>query len=309
MEIKLRRLIVEVLGVQFEILKITDILSKKVFEKIIQYKDKISDGETYELNVDEILEKELSNETKIRTIKSKIDFTYSSNFKLSGQFKSSKIKLNSDNSYDISIDIQLFTDNLDGLEQNLKSVISHELNHAFVCLKKLYKKNKTQVLNKVKNKTSIDLELSNFKNKELKDFLKMFYLSLPEEVNARVQQTASELKSLNTKDYSETMQELKKFNPLKDVEILKRYNINDVLNLEPEILKDFIIIFNKNINLFQDEDSENKIKIIEEPKQFFKYWNRYIINAGEKLFRKIVRLVAMKHGEDENKILSEILFY
>jgi hypothetical protein len=309
MEIKLRRLIVEVLGVQFEILKITDILSKKVFEKIIQYKDKISDGETYELNVDEILEKELSNETKIRTIKSKIDFTYNSNFKISGQFKSSKIKLNSDNSYDVSIDIQLFTDNLDDLEQNLKSVISHELNHAFVYLKKLYKKNKTQVLNKVKNKTSIDLELSNFKNKELKDFLKMFYLSLPEEVNARVQQTASELKSLNTKDYSETMQELKKFNPLKDVEILKRYNINDILNLEPEILKDFIIIFNKNINLFQDEDLENKIKIIEEPKQFFKYWNRYIINAGEKLFRKIVRLVAMKHGEDENKILSEILFY
>jgi hypothetical protein len=109
MEIKLRRLIIEVLGVQFEVLKITDILSNKVFEKIIQYKDKISDGETYELNVDEILEKELSNETKIRTIKSKIDFTYSSNFKLSGQFKSSKIKLNSDNSYDVIIDIQLLT--------------------------------------------------------------------------------------------------------------------------------------------------------------------------------------------------------
>ena len=148
--------------------------------------------------------------TKISYIETIIDYRFSEKFKLGGCFKPNKTNLMDDGTYHIVLGINLETNEISNLLQKIESIISHELNHAFVYVKNIDKKNKSNKINLVNKFTKSELNDLLNKNEPLKEFVKMIYLSNPLEIQTRVQQTASELKYINKKTSDETIEELLK---------------------------------------------------------------------------------------------------
>jgi len=83
-------------------------------------------------------------------------------------------------------------------------------------------------------------------NQEFKTFLRVFYLALPDEVNARVQEIGKELKTLETKSGHETMEYLKKTRIFSDAEKMFSY-IPNLTSINNETLTNFVKNFNDRL--------------------------------------------------------------
>ena len=88
--------------------------------------------------------------------------------------------------------------------------------------------------------TNSDLGLILKENQPLKEFMTMVYLSLSDEINDRVQQTATELKSIHTSKHNDTFDQLMRFRPLLDSRKLVQYNLDNINKINPDILSKFI---------------------------------------------------------------------
>jgi hypothetical protein len=134
--------------------------------------------------------------------------------------------------------------------------------------------------------------------------MKMFYLSLQSEIDARTQETAINLKQIEKPNYNETIEALRKFQPLRDAKLMIDYNTGKLIQVKPEAINLFVKTFNDNIKLFSDKQN---IKTIQNPTEFFKYWSDIINDKGDELFRKIMKMVADKHNvKDENYLIVEM---
>jgi hypothetical protein len=81
------------------------------------------------------------------------------------------------------------------------------------------------------------------------------------------------------------------------------YNVNEIKQIDKDVLKTFIGIFNSNIKMFS---TDNKIKSPNDTNSFFEYWGEIINSSGDKLFRKIIKLVADKYNLHEGVLITEM---
>jgi len=300
------RLFSEESGEQLEISNFSDITTEKVLDKLILYKDDLVNMSESSFTTFAETPEKIRIITKIEYIKIYVDHSYSENFKFNGHFSPGKTVLLKNGFYEAGILLEMKS-NVENVDiEKLNVLMAHELNHAFVYIKQLYdnkskNNSKTYKLNIVNKITSNDLREFLQEYPAIKEFTKMFYLSLPQEINARVQETAKNLSYSHKDNYNKTIESLRKFNPINDAKEMLNYKLDDINKIDKEILQKFVNNFNLNIKKFS---GDSKIKTINNVDKFFKYWTKFIGNGGHRLYRNIMNLVAKKHELDESYVIA-----
>lgn len=289
---KLKDILLEVMGVQMSIYRIAPNISEEILNRIHLFLPGINDGHEYDFTYIFKMPEDILKDTKIETLTTVISFKNSDSFKIDGSFSTTKTHLLDNGNYNISIELKIHTNTLDNLLPKIESIIVHELNHAFVTIKQVDKKNKSNSLNYANKMTNGMLKDLISNNLALKEFVRMFYLSNPLEVQARVQQAATELKSIEDTKTEDVINQLMKYNPLVDAGLMTRYNLDEIKKTKKEDLELFIKTFNENLK----SHSKGEIKLINDVDNFFDYWLKTINIAGNDLSRKIFKLVANKQN-------------
>lgn len=262
----------------------------------------MSNGKEWKFATEFKAPEDIQKDTKIDIVKIEFKFIFSNNFNIKGKFISNNTVLLKNDDYEVCLEINLETNTLENILPQIKSVISHELNHAFVHIKGITGKLKAKNLNLSNKFTQAEINSLIEKTPALKVFVKMIYLANPYEVQARVQQSASELEHVNEKTAKDTISALLQYNPLRDAKIMIAYNLNEINKTDKVTLETFIKKFNDNIKSFSKEENP---KTIYETEKFFNYWVNVINNAGDKLARKIYKLVADKHQIHEGYVYEQ----
>lgn len=179
-------------------------------------------------------------------------------------------------------------------KEKLISILSHELQHFQNKTVNDKKKNKSQVFLRIKNL------LSHHENKEINKFVHCFYLSLDEEINARVQQLYSELNVLDNPDNQTLYKVFKNSTPYLDSQFLINYDINHLNSLtEDERTKLLNLTNNTYFNL-------NQSKNFKDFDSFKEYFNKRFNRKGGKLMRKLSKVLSDFVNESEITTLLEI---
>ena len=263
----------------------TDELSKEI-NKLTDEEKRI--GSDFTISV--FMPEKIKDELNISLLTLIISYKNSTENKVDGKFAPSNTSLDGEN-FKVIIDVDMFiSSDAKSFKNDLEYIISHELHHAYVYIKKLNKNSKSNVYNKTKN--AINFEGKFKENPAIKEFLKMFYLCLPEEVSARVQEVASQLSNMEKTNVEDTLTKLEEFQQIKDSYLMRGYNLSKIKEVDKSILEDFVQSFNLNLKMFSAKNVD--IKIINNPDSFFKYWLTFININGQKLYRKILKLVAEK---------------
>jgi hypothetical protein len=257
---------------------------------IEKYKSKINDGYTWEFWLPEKPTTKIIENTKIEQIVIHVNYTFSNKNKIYG--KLTKIKLLDNENYSVFLELNIETKkNIKNHAKEIEYWFSHEIHHAFRNIKTINKNSKSNKLNWVKNKTARTTSDFLQLNPPLKEFITMFYLALPQEVEARVQEVANQLKyDKKSKNPNETYIYLMRFQPLLDAKNMLNYSINDVKKVNKDILEKFINILNsslkeKGLNTWIKKDIDS----------FFNFWHKKIIESGSKLQKNIDRVISDKY--------------
>jgi hypothetical protein len=304
-ENKIRKIIKYILneatGKQMTVHDSIPVLIENLLNNINGQKYNVFDGEIYDLTSRARFLPESSQETGINYVTIDVTFSVNAPMKITGSFINRKTTLNKNGFYDVFIEISLNTGGikLKKLEKDIGKVISHELNHAFVYIKKFKRNSKTLIYNK-SNKTA-SLTFGNVP--ALKEFSKMFYLNLPEEIQARVQETAYILDNIEVNNYNDAIRELYLHQPINDAKKMSNYNIEDIQIVDKNTLRNFVDTFNSDV---EKNKGNIEFKRINDIDKFFEYWIGFINSNGNKLNKKILKLVADKFNLKENTELSEM---
>ena len=205
-------------------------------------------------------------------------------------------------------------DDLETLSPNLDATIAHEVFHSYQLYVKYNKTGKVG-FGKEHNYNTMAGALKKDFSTELNYFLHVLYLSLRFEQQARIPQTLKVLKSKNIENYDDFMDELKKTDAYRDAEMLKTFSADKLIN-DLNQIQSFEDLFRKGIAKQHMEfavggwnDIIGKIvdhakssgisaepfrgmsqKLLDNPRLFFKHWEKVFHRRGEELFRKLTRL-------------------
>lgn len=284
--------------------KITKDIVDDLSGYIERYKDRLYDGTTWSFTVPELATDKIQEKTLIKQVIISIEYTHSPEHKISGSFK--RVQLLDDRThYRAILEMKIkIDDNIQNHFEEVEYFISHELHHAFRHIKMINKDSKMNKMNIAKNEIKfINLKILKT-NPALKRFMDMIYYSLPQEVDARVQETAAQLKNdKNSKTPEETFYYLRQFNPMNDAKNMLSYDIEDISTVDDDILNQFIKSFN-------DELIQNNLNnyVKNEKKSFLNYWDKNIFHAGHKLMTKINKMIADKYKIEENQFIRKVDF-
>lgn len=299
---EVRKVLSEEMGVQKDIKEISRSISDDIINQIRMNKEKINDGRLYSLATNIIPSDSQKKNINIDNIFINITYQKTGENKVGGSYKSDKLTLQDDGSYLVYIELNIKPNVIDNLFQiKINSVISHELNHAFVDIKSASGKNKLLKLNRANKMISKFSHFSGLsKYPEIREFNEMLYLSSPAEIQARIQETGVQVDSADSKSSEEIVKYLLRFQPLNDARKMIAYKKDEIIKLEPKIIKEYIDLFNKNLN---NSFGENSVKIINDVDGFFEHWVDVINDAGKKMLLKIYKLVANKKNIQESFLI------
>lgn len=171
------------------------------------------------------------------------------------------------------------------LKPQIKEVLTHEIFHAFRHFKKSKKTPYYDVLNKSKNEMSFFNVDS--KNETLNKFIKIFYLSLPEEIATRIHEAYTQMDNLKLNFSDKTADEVikilnERLPVFKDFLRIQNFELGALLKLPPEVKTPFVDKFNSVLQ------SNGYKKNIKNPDDFFAFWVSTAKNEGLKARHKIV---------------------
>ena len=279
------RKVIESYGVNYETNTIAKILSKKVWNLILS---KTNNGsrkvKPYDKSmfIDHDFSKEEQKNHNISFINIQIypleNMKIKEPNKVSGRFEVNSTKqhlFNNSFVYDLYFEVKIYNwDNKTNLSDTIYNVLTHELLHAFREIKTYNKNNYSKALYKARN-NSKGLNISN-NVKELNEFLEIFYLSLPEEVSARVHEAYSQMENykmrFENKTSDEMIKELNKLSVFRDFVKVQEFNENIVLNLSERVKTDFVNNFNNQLKNAKNIFRNKSIKILSDPNSFFNFW-------------------------------------
>ncbi len=214
---------------------------------------------------------------------------------ISGTFMSEKTREVNDG-YEVYIKFVLPTMYNNDIAANFSSVFSHELHHFYDLYKRKGKESKTKGLNSVKNIVNINKDFIK-KYPILKHFMNAFYFSLPEEMNARVQQVYNEMKQYSELDYNSLVSKFRDTGVFKDIQELRSFDYQNLINIPAEEQNKFIEIFNNTVKNLKIDLNYPK----DTPEKFFKYWNEKFESNGNKLFYKCLKTIgSLKNIQEES---------
>ena len=293
----IRLILFESIGKQITLHDAIPGLTENLIDNINSHSNKhnVFDGKFYEIISRVQFVENSREETAINYITIDVNFSTSTPQKITGSFIKNKTKLGEEGFYDVFIEITLNTggENLNDLKKRIGSVIVHELNHAFVHIKKIKNYSKTQVYNK-----SNKMTITAFNNiPALKEFSNMFYLNLPEEIQARVQETGYILEQIDNNNYNDAVRELYLYPPINDAKKMSHYRIDNIKTIDRDVLRRFVNMFNFDVDRNNIEGI--KIRRIDDVDKFFEYWIDFINENGNKLNHKILKLVAEKFNKND----------
>jgi len=285
--------ILESAGKQDDIYNLSSNITKELINDLHSYiekhKTKMYDGEPWEFTIPARPTEELKQNTLIQQIIVNVDYTHSDENKITGKLE--RIKLLDNGFYKVKLKINInINDDIDKHFNQVEHWLSHELHHAFRDIKIINKNSKSNRLNWVKNRTSFLTKDFLPEHPSLKEFVIMFYLSLPQEVEARQQETASQLKNYTSENPNKTYEYLMQFQPINDARQMINYSTDEVLKIDKNILRQFVDIFNNNL---KEKGLNTWIK--KDINDFFNYWKKRIVEAGDVLSKKIDRMISDKH--------------
>ena len=304
MQNKLRKLIREEIGIHFGVEDLTKIVLERVYLDLLHNieVEHINDHNFISRTI--VRDQSVIDSTNIGIVDSEVSYTETNKERITGNFVPDKTQSNSNGTYRIFIKLIIETDDIDRVKDKVQAVIAHELNHAFVHIQKYQHKPKTPILNTSRRMTS--MSIGNIP--ALREFMQMFYLNLPEEVQARVQEAGTIVKNSKATDREALFIELFNYSFINDARSMFEYKIDDVMKLDVNTLKNFIAAFNKSIKNSNMNDVD--MKIITDPTAFFNYWHKFIVENGKKLNRKIMKVIASKiYKESHDANLNEDYYY
>lgn len=207
-------------------------------------------------------------------------------------------------------------DNLNTLSPNLDATIAHEVFHSYQLYVK-YKKSGKVGFGKEHTMNTLAGALKKDFSKEFNYFLHILYLSLRFEHQARIPQALKVLKSKKIENYNDFIEEIKKTDIYRDVKMLKSFSadklIKDLSKIESfeDILRKPMaqqhLMFalsgwNEILEKIREHARQNGItadpfrgmseNLLNNPKLFFKHWEKVFDRRGDELFRKLTRLYA-----------------
>ena len=208
-------------------------------------------------------------------------------------------------------------ENIESLSPKLDASVAHEIFHSYQLYKKYLSSNKIgfgkeNMYNTLANALKQDFA------PDFNRFLHTLYLSLRFEHQARVPQALKILKNEKVSNYSEFISAIKKTDMWEDMMTLKNFssdkiiddlskieNLRDVLTkpqqnlyinqriIEWDEILEQILKFSKDANLSVEPIRKMNKSTLEDPKLFFKYWEKFFHRRGDELFKKLTRLYGM----------------
>jgi len=311
MKNKLRLLIREVLGHYVPLDNLTNNVATHVINKLAKKSDngktKLNPFDddwtinTKELDVDTDQENTEIGSIYVSIIPINDNARYSTN-KVSGTFS-----VDANNKSFVNINLKIVNwDYKTNLGNEIKKVLSHEIYHAFRRIKNLTNPDYKDVLNKTRNKMS--LYNTEFNNDLLEEFLEIFYLGLKEEVLARIHEAYTQMENLKLKfgekNHNEVIRKLNTLSVFKDFLRVQNFNVDALVSLPDKIKKEYVNKFNEIL-----KESKSKIKIIENPDDFFRYWvhlsKKRSLQARHKIISQALNIFGNKQiSEYGNKKFS-----
>lgn len=215
--------------------------------------------------------------------------------------------------FDIQMGEEQFS-NLSSIKRRLSSVVSHEIFHSYQLFIKFKNTSKVGYGSDSTLNAMTNLLRSEF-NEHWNEFLLCIYFILRFEQQARVPQVYYNLKDKEITNYEQFVDALKKEDVYKEIETLKNFSsekiINDVNKIES--LTDIIvgpirlqqmrenienwddfrkIVFEKLQDMGQNIDSIKRLgpKVLGSPKTFFEYWEKLFHYRADQMWRKLTRL-------------------
>lgn len=295
---EIRQIIQEELGIIFGADVLASEASKISMQKVFRKPEPDEIGFIYSESFtnDELLKKFSINKVIISIFSYKIASKKPNN--IGGGFighKTTQYTLNSKTVYDVIIEVRFYNwDQKTNLSKEIESVISHELNHACMYVKKINKKSTTKILNVVQRYMKM-MNMEDYKYyPEFKEFMNVFYLNLPEERNARIQQLYTEMKEYINKDMSEIILAVKNLAPYHDFNKMAEFN-SSIFNNTPELIKEsFLEDFNQGLQNFKEKYKlkDDEINYPKNPNRFFKFWEEQFHKNAKKLRFKAIKMAA-----------------
>ncbi len=208
-------------------------------------------------------------------------------------------------------------DNLETLSPNLDSVIAHEVFHSFQLFKRYTKSNqvgfgKEHTLNTLAGALKKDF------NEEFNYFLHILYLSLRFEHQARIPQSLKILKSKKIENYNDFIAAIKDTDAYRDAQMLKSFSgdklINDLSKMSSledifrkpmaqQHTKFALESWNDILEKIIEHGRENGMttnpfrgmsqKLLQDPKLFFKHWEKVFDKRGDELLRSLAKLYSL----------------
>ena len=218
-------------------------------------------------------------------------------------------------SYDFSINMkESDLDNLDNIKTKLRSVIAHEILHSYQLYKK-YKKTSKVGFGKEAVMNSFQQLLQSRWNPEWNNFMRGIYYALRFEQQARTPQLYYELKDKGINSYDDFMREFSKTEYANEIRFLKNFSSQRMIDSVSKIesLEDLIVSgmrgqeFRENIENWNeyleivakklksngvDVDNFNgvSLKVRQDPRTFFEYWEKFFDKRAEEMFRRATRI-------------------
>lgn len=307
MEDNTRHVIVEMLGVVTEIDKLAEVISKEFFDEVMErIKHRSVSNEKYEKekslrrlptpngdNPDTIqIPIPVITQEKIPATEILIKYYFDETLDMNsptGSFKPfDTSKTEDDNGkFTASFKITIPYEYNQLIFKKLSSIFSHEIHHFYDYAKRLRKASNTNSFNLFRH-MFVGIERELFSNYPLlMEFMNVFYFSMSEERNARVQQLYNHLKNHSDLSYDNLMRIYQKTSVYKDLSRMHQLDINRILNEVPiDIQNDFITSFGRNLL-----NTGININYPKENKAFFEHWKRYFSEKADKMNYKMLKLV------------------
>jgi hypothetical protein len=268
----------------------------KIFVVVKVLPDEFFDDKKYKSPMIEASHIFVPKDFKIRTLKTKGEVYDISTYEFTIHMRQSQTK------------------DFESIRNELSAVVSHEVFHAY----QLFKINKSTGkvgYGKESTYNSLQQIMRSNINNEWNGFLRRLYLSLRFEQQARAPQLYYTLKGKGIKDYDDFMREFEKTELSKEINFLKSFSVDDMIDSITKIESFFDLVYsqkraqevsenlenwNEALNYISESLRQNGVtvnnfrglspSIRNNPRQFFIYWKKRFNDRADELFRKAVRL-------------------
>lgn len=235
MDIKkiVQQTIAETAGVQMSVKRLSELMADAIIDRMVtatKNDPRMLNGEYWNIPLRYDVPVSIFGDTWIRTVDLMIDFCNSSGKEPTGSFKSGKTKKHDGTEPSFSVHIELVIhvpiEELKNKRTIIRSILAHELNHAFVFIHDVNKK--TATLNAKNNRVKATYS----EDPGVQLFSRALYLSNPMEIQARIQDIGGLVDDLQSNTAEDALLELMLYQPFKELSELNNMDFRKVKHTE-----------------------------------------------------------------------------